>query len=384
MEFKIDYNHDNTINLIASISNAIWDKKSVHPELGILSSQYLEKFDNIVLFVLDWLAYSFIEKNFSHLFDFYNHHIIHPVFPSATTPALTAIATWKTPQEHWLLSRYTFFKEIWVVTAVLPFCTRSWTPLAGKVDCTYFFDTPSIYESSLRKNYIFNRDYLINSDYSKAFAKNATRVWCANFSDLCWKLSDTILSSKDKKYCYCYDPQFDWLCHEFWINSGNTKEYADYLFSVLKDLSEKLKWSNSVIIITADHGMIDSTAERNLKVEDYPELESMLSMPTSWEGRVVFCYVKAERRENFEKWIKENFNDYCDCYKSSELLEKGRFWCWEIHKWFGDRLGDYALVMKENYILLDSVLGQKREVIIWNHWWVSKDENEILLLWKEL
>ena len=201
---------------------------------------------------------------------------------------------------------------------------------------------------------------------------------------MCWKLSDTILSSKDKKYCYCYDPQFDWLCHEFWINSGNTKEYAYYLFSVLKDLSEKLKWSNSVIIISADHGMIDSTAERNLKVEDYPELESMLSMPTSWEGRVVFCYVKAERRENFEKWIKENFNDYCDCYKSSELLEKGRFWCWEIHKWFGDRLGDYALVMKENYILLDSVLGQKREVIIWNHWWVSKDENEIPLLWKEL
>ena len=128
--------------------------------------------------------------------------------------------------------------------------------------------------------------------------------------------------------------------------------------------------------------MIDSIPERNIKAEDYPEFVDMLSMPLTWETRAAFCHVKVDRGEEFEKWVWEHFSEYCDCYKSKDLLDNWWFWTWEIHKGFLDRIWDYILVMKENYILVDSVLGQERKPILWNHWWISREEIDIPLLWK--
>jgi hypothetical protein len=384
MESPINYRQDNTINLLASISNAISDTKCHHNELEKLQSNNIKNFSNIILFVIDWLPYSFLEKELPEILKNFENQIIHPVFPSATTPALTTLATAKTPQEHWLPWRFTFLKEIWVLTAILPFTARNWANIAEETDSNYFFDTQSIYEKSKRKNYIFNRDYLINSEYSKAFAKNATRIGCTNFLDICNKLKYIIKASNEKKYIYAYDPEFDSKCHEFWVYADITKNYAKKIFKSIQQLLEKLEGTNTLVLITADHWMIDSTPERNIKAEDYPEFKEMLSLPLSWETRAVFCHIKANEWEHFEQRIKKYFSEYCDCYKSSDLLANWWFWEWKIHEWFADRIWDYTLIMKENYILVDSILWQKREPILWNHWWTSKEELNIPLLRKKL
>lgn len=380
----IDYSQDNAINLMASIRNAISNKKAAHNDLKSISSDYLKGFDNIVLFIIDGLAYHFVEKRFQNLFNEFNNQVIHPIFPSATAPALTSYATWLTPQEHWLPWWYTFFKEIGILTSVLPFTSRTWVALSDKIDCNYYYDTQSIYEFSERKNYIFNKNYLITSDYSQAFAKNATRFACSDFWDLCDKLWDTIKSSNDKKYCYAYDPDFDSLCHEYWIGSSETFNYASTIFSTINDFLEKIKWTNTVVMITADHWMINSIPERNIKAENYPEFVDMLTMPMAWETRAQFCHVKAWEDKHFEERVEKNFSEYCYCYKSKELLESWWFWEGEIHKWFLDRIWDYILVMKDNYIIVDSVLWQHRTPLIWNHWWISDEELNIPLLWKSV
>lgn len=382
MHSPINYDKDNTVNLLASLINAFSCLKSNHPELWSLPSSYIKNFDSVILFVIDWFAYHFLEKYFSNELGVYNHQVIHPIFPSATAPALTSLATWKTPQEHWLPWWYAYLKEIGVVTALLPFATRTWVELSIKTDCSYYYDTPSIHESSERENYYFNRFNLVTSEYSRAFSKHATRIWCSDFSDLCKKLKEVIKGSKNKKYCYCYDPDFDSLCHANWINSNQTKEYARHLFKCLDELVKEIEGTNTLLLLTADHWMIDSIPERNIKAEDYPEFVDMLSMPLTWETRAAFCHVKVDRGEEFEKWVWEHFSEYCDCYKSKDLLDNWWFWTWEIHKGFLDRIWDYILVMKENYILVDSVLGQERKPILWNHWWISREEIDIPLLWK--
>jgi hypothetical protein len=93
MKSPIDYTKDNTVNLIASISNAISEDKGLHNELQNLSSSYIQQFDNVVLFVIDGLPYSFLQENIPQVFELFNNQVLHPVFPSATTPALTSLAT---------------------------------------------------------------------------------------------------------------------------------------------------------------------------------------------------------------------------------------------------------------------------------------------------
>ena len=49
----------------------------------------------------------------------------------------------------------------------------------------------------------------------------------------------------------------------------------------------------------------------------------------------------------------------CELHKSEHLIEKGYFGLYDENPKLRDRIGDYILLMKENYVLHDWVLGEK-------------------------
>ena len=51
MHSPINYDKDNTVNLLASLINAFSSLKSNHPELWSLPSSYIKNFDSVILFI---------------------------------------------------------------------------------------------------------------------------------------------------------------------------------------------------------------------------------------------------------------------------------------------------------------------------------------------
>jgi hypothetical protein len=103
-------------------------------------------------------------------------------------------------------------------------------------------------------------------------------------------------------------------------------------------------------------------------------------MPLSGEPRVVYCYVNPQKIKDFENYVKTEFKDACDLYKSDELIKDNYFGLFEPNEKLKDRIGDYILIMKENYIMKDLVLGEEQHVYVGNHGGVSEEEMFVPLI----
>ena len=93
--------------------------------------------------------------------------------------------------------------------------------------------------------------------------------------------------------------------HRYGVTSPEAHKEILHINSEIEKLCSNLK--DSLIIITADHGLCDSV---NLFLEDYPQLYNMLKIPPSIEpGRAMSIFVKDGLQEEF----KNEFNRHCSC-----------------------------------------------------------------------
>ena len=114
-----------------------------------------------------------------------------------------------------------------------------------------------------------------------------------------------------------------------------------------------LKGKDCLVLLTADHGLINSSEEKTLIINDYPELHDCLAQPLCGEPRVAYCYIKPDKKEFFKNQIKKHWSSYCDLYEKNELIDKGYFGFGEHSPDFLSRIGDFILMMKDNYVIKD-------------------------------
>jgi hypothetical protein len=67
-------------------------------------------------------------------------------------------------------------------------------------------------------------------------------------------------------------------------------------------------------------------------------------------------------------------------YKSEDLIKENYFGLYEPNPKLRDRVGDYTLIMKDNYIMKDLVLGEDRRIFIGNHGGLSDEELYVPLI----
>jgi predicted AlkP superfamily pyrophosphatase or phosphodiesterase len=202
-----------------------------------------------------------------------------------------------------------------------------------------------------------------------------------NLNDLFLQIKKTIKSSNRRKYIYAYWDKFDSLCHEKGCASKEVSDHFWQLDKKISSFSKSLKGTNTALIITADHGLIDTTEKSKIiLLQNHPKIVETLVMPLSGEPRVAYCYVHPQKTKQFENYIKENLDYCCEVHKSVELLNKGVFGLFEPNKNLIDRIGDYILVMKENYIIKDILLTEKKECLIGNHGGTSSNEMFVPLI----
>ena len=148
----------------------------------------------------------------------------------------------------------------------------------------------------------------------------------------------------------------------------------------ISKLSKSLENTDTTIIVTADHGLINCGRNRIIDLTDHPELRDMLVMPLTGDARTVYCYVRPNKTKQFEKYVKTKLGKFCEIYKSDDLIKKGFFGLYRPHKKLKDRVGDYTIIMKENYIIQDQIPGVEKKNHIGRHGGVSKEEMYVPLI----
>lgn len=135
-----------------------------------------------------------------------------------------------------------------------------------------------------------------------------------------------------------------------------------------------------MLIATADHGFLDSGPDHLVELEDHPELQEALIRPLSGEPRVGYCYVQPDKAAAFETYVSDVLREQCVLCESSELLRRGFFGLGDPHPQLAERIGHYALLMKDPYMIQDWLPHERRHALIGVHGGLSADEMYVPLI----
>ncbi len=368
-----DYNNS-IVNLMSSISGGL-GSKSEYPELKSLSSKEIKKYKNVVLLVIDGLGYDYLKQKNSFLTDNIRTKITS-VFPPTTASAITTFMTGAAPQQHAYTGWYMHLKELGTVATILPFCSR----LGGdyftkhKIKVKDILDVKCFTEQIKVSSYVIQPQKIVHSAFSKANSIRAKRIPYTTFKGLSRQIKKVINSHHQKKYIYAYWPGLDSIGHHYGLSSRKAERHFKGLNQGLVLLVKSLENTGTILIITGDHGQVETPEERSIKLEDHSKLKDCLTLPFCGDARTVYCYVHPAKTKQFEKYVKEKLSKFCWLYRSEELVKNNYFGKFKPNPKLLDRIGDYTLILKENYVFKDALLKHKREFHKGNHGGLSDAE----------
>lgn len=380
--YKPIYKDGSIVNLMSSVLKA-YGCESKYEALKILKPDELRESKNIVLIVIDGLGYEYLTKyGKGTVFNNYLRGKITSVFPATTATAITTFVTGVAPQQHAITGWYVYLKELGLVSTILPF-----TPRCGglsfsqiKINPKVIFNQKSVFEKiKANSYYIIHKDFL-GSDYTVALSGRAKSRPFNSLTDFFRQIRRVLSSTKSKKYVYAYLHKFDSLCHEYGTKSAEVFAYFKNLNKKLIPFLKSIKGTDTTVIITADHGLIDTTKSRIIKLKEHPEFVDTLILPLCGDTRIGYCYVHPSKIKHFREYVNRVFKNCCELYRGEELIRKKYFGLFEPNENLFSRVGDYILVMKENYIIRDFVLGEDEYFPIGNHGGVSKEEMFVPLI----
>ncbi len=372
-----DYNGGSIVNLMSSISKSFGSRPK-YKTLKTLSPKELDS-RNIVLIVIDGLGYEFLKKNGKGTaFEKYLLGRITSVFPPTTAAAITTFQTGVAPQQHAVTGWFMNIKEMGIIGMPLPFRSRAGAfDLSKHIKIKDVINRKGFSDFLKAKTFVVTMKDIANSEYSILMAGKSKRMAYKTLNGFFSQISKAVKSGKRRKYIYAYWPQLDSICHHKGVESKKSRKHLRELNSGLKKFLKQIEGTDTTVIVTADHGLVDF---KEIKMEKHPQMKKCLSLPLCGEPRAAFCYVHPSKTKQFKEYVKKKLRNKFELFKSEELVKKGWFGLFEPNEKLFDRIGDYILIAKNNYSIKDCVLGEKKHNFVAHHGGLSKEEMYVPLI----
>jgi len=370
-----DYSGNGFVNLVASLVEARGGAPR-HPPLACLPVSELRSASNIVFALVDGLGDNYLRANGAGgNFARHRRGAISAVFPSTTASAITTSYTGATPLEHGLTGWFTYFSESACVAAALPFQRRGEKTSLGVAPGTIFVER-SLFDGLDARSLVVTYRPIIDSQYNLHHCGRAERRGYDNLEGFLEETVNAVKSGPERKLVYAYWPEFDALAHRHGVASTEACAHFNALDAAFGELLARLAGSDTIVVLSADHGFIDCPPEEALELP--PALVALLRFPLCGERRIAFCHVR--EAEYFLEKAREFLGDRAQVRPSRELADEGWFGTGRAHPHFAERIGDVALVMKGRGTVKDWVRGEPRHLHIGNHGGMSEDEMNIPLV----
>jgi len=326
-------NYDRSILSIASsVLNHFGVKDCQHKTLPEFDKLLEKNYKNIIVILFDGLGTSTLNYHLNENDFLRKHYVtdISSVFPSTTVAATTSILSGYSPLECGWLGWDLYFEEIGENVAVFKnTLQRNGEPAAKYNVANRYIPVKNVMQ---RIEAVKGR----KNAYCVAFF---SKFHIKSVEDICktiYKLS----KKRKKKYIYAYWHQPDSAMHRYGVTSPEVHKEILYINSEVEKLCSKLK--DSLVIITADHGLCDSI---NLFLEDYPKLYNMLKIPPSIEpGRAMSLFVKDGLQETFKNEFNKHFGNSFRLMTKEEVFSENILGYGEPHPRTQGFIGNFLAI----------------------------------------
>jgi predicted AlkP superfamily pyrophosphatase or phosphodiesterase len=297
------------------------------------------------------------------------------VVPSTTSAALTTLWTGASPAEHGILGYELWLREFGIVSNMIvqSAITAPNDPEGLRrsgFDPNTFLTVPRL-GPHLRGYGVQVSSFmplpLARSGLSNMHLPEVTLVPYRSPVDLSYTLSDYLESQASaRSYTYVYWEELDTLAHVY----GPQDTRIDAEFALFSQAFETLFLKrvhpgilkNTLLILTADHGLVYTKANPDFDLNNHPDFARMLHLPPTGENRFAYLYIRPGMDEAVQAYIHRAWPGKFDLVSSAEALQAGLFGPPErASVQTPNRLGDRICVARGDHYL----------------WW-SQKENRML------
>ncbi len=321
--------YDHSILSMASSILKAYGAACAHPSLTQLDAALSTPQKNRIFLILDGMGADFIRKQLSPD-GFFNSHVvdeISSVYPCTTTAATTSMLSGLSPAEHGWLGWSPWFREYGRILDV--FLDRD--SLSGQEikpsasELLPFVDLGQRIYSTTHGSVGLHR---IQPSYATDGVKSFDEV-----------------IAKIREYSALDGPQ---LILAYWnqpdSHMHNEGPYSELVRNEVLAYEASLQQlmaelPDSLLIVTADHGQV--TINREVYLDDYPEIMECLVVPPSLETRAVSFFVKNHRRADFAARFQAVFGSDYLLLDRDDVLARELFGPGVHHPKVDDFLGDY-------------------------------------------
>lgn len=385
-----DYHGGGIVNLMSSIIQAR-SGVAAYPALDGLAPADLHGATNLILLVIDGLGADWLARHAPDgLLNCARRRSISSVFPSTTAAAITTYLTGDAPLQHGLTGWHTYLRELGCVMAVLPGKPRygGASYRRAGIDPSALFGHTSVFDRIQTRGIAVSPHFIARSDFNLAHSGRAEIRPYDGLQDL-FQQTLRVLRDKqrhwgrarqpERKYLYLYWPQLDSIGHHQGMESAAAVAHLAEIEHAIGEFLSAAAGTDTLLLVSADHGQIDTTPADRIELADHPELEACLLLPLCGEPRAAFCYVRADRARCFEDYCTQVLGDQVDVFPSRQLMDAGWFGSGTPHPRFLDRIGDYCLLPRGQRVIYDCLPSEEPLLQIGVHGGLSLAEQMVPL-----
>jgi hypothetical protein len=281
-----------------------------------------------------------------------NYAPITSVFPTTTVAALGSVNSGVTPAEHGLLGYTLFLPEFDMVAEMI-----RWGPLNRRVSFAdpefgqspeNFFWARTTYArlraAGVERAYAVNPGHFSGTALTRMLHQQASYRGYISTSSITPIVSRIVHESIEPTYVYAYWPTVDTIAHQIGpLTAEHDSEVAtvDFQFGRLIRALEDRR--DTLVILTADHGHIDTEPADAVQFADHPELQRMFKATPAGERRAVYLYPREGAAADVAAYTRERMRDVAATASRDDVVASGLFGSGQLGERAAGRIGEVLL-----------------------------------------
>jgi predicted AlkP superfamily pyrophosphatase or phosphodiesterase len=336
-------------------------KSALQSVQGIPNELQLLQRDRVVVCFIDGLGVENLRQRSGHA-PFLSSQlgkasITYAAYPATTSVNIGCFATGLMPGEHGLIGHQVFDRFHDERINLLVGWNERTDPLVWQPHQTI---SEQASEAGVKANVIAAEEYR-TTPFTTATMRGANFIGADSIED---RVKEAILASNasEKSISYVYFPELDKYGHQKGWTSGGWAQILESVDSGMRLLASKLG-KKTGLVITSDHGMIETTKDKQLILDQYLDGLSL----EFFGGDTRSSYVYFQSKQDAQKAIEslEPVSYALGAHLSQELIEAG--WFGGVGKEARDRMPDLILIAKSNYTLYHSKFSKQRAFDMISH-----------------
>jgi predicted AlkP superfamily pyrophosphatase or phosphodiesterase len=297
------------------------------------------------------------------------------IVPSTTATALTTLWTGRSPAEHAVLGYEMWLKEYGVLANMI---THAPASFQGEADtlAKAGFDPETFLQPHIPlgshltrhgvKTYAFQPSSIVRSGLSQMLFRDVD-VQAFNTISEMWINVRMLHESqpRERLFVWVYWGLIDHFSHYYGPDDERpAAEFAAFTHALQHQLLSRLSLQarqETVLLLTADHGVLETPKSVHNELANHPRLLDALHMAPSGEGRLPYLFIKPGESSAVTEYTQQYWPDQFLMFEPSMLVKGGLFGSGKLHPRLFDRLGDMVVIPKGNA-----------------YWWWANKENKLL------